>query len=299
MSVTRVIAGKFVPSSSEITTRSLQRLEHFLSMSRRLVVLTGAGVSTESGIRDYRSEGVGLYSVSNYRPMQIKEFLKAPESRQHYWARNAVAWSFFSALRPNLTHKFLAHLEHKGTLHWLVTQNVDNLHHLAGSRRLTELHGTMHSVVCLTCHQVMSREELQDIIMATNLNWSPVATEITPDADSFISDEDVKSFNTPTCNMCGGILKPNVTFFGESVLKVKVEDVNQRITESDSLMVMGSSCQTYSAYRHVHLAAKLQIPVCVVNIGPTRVDSLANLKIEGRCGDVAKWYLDSPLQGTF
>ena len=287
--------GNFVPSSSKISAQSFQQLEYFLSMSRRLVALTGAGVSTESGVRDYRSEGVGLYATTDYKPMQINELLRSAKARQRYWARNTVAWPVFTNLKPNLTHKLLAVLEHKVLLHWLVTQNVDNLHYKAGSRRVTELHGTMYSVVCLDCHNVMSREELQDIITTTNSNWSPIATEFTPDADSIISDEAVESFIPPTCDNCGGILKPNVTFFGESVPKVKVHDVNQRISESDSLLIMGSSCETYSAYRHVLHASRLGVPICVVNIGKTRVDHLADIKIEGRCGDFAKWYLDQLL----
>ena len=275
----------FVPLAKKLSQDSLKALKDFITSSKRLFVLTGAGVSTESGIRDYRSEGVGLYATNNQKPVQYNDFLKNERVRQRYWARNTVAWNIFSKFQPNSTHTYLAKLEHQGHLHWLVTQNVDGLHLKAGSRRLTELHGTMSAVICLQCQAVVSRELLQRKISLLNPNWQPVMGELTPDSDVVLNDEDVHSFTMPLCDECGGVLKPHVTFFGESVSKIKVYDTNQRISESDALLIAGSSCETYSAYRHILHAHSMTIPICILNIGKTRADHLADLKVEGRCGE--------------
>ena len=290
-SSTDLLLKKFVPSSSSIPHHILERLELFVGSARRLFVLTGAGVSTESGIRDYRSERVGLYASSNHRPIQHADFIKNKQVRQRYWARNAMGWPHFSTFKPNSAHKLCASLEHQGHLHWTVTQNVDGLHLKAGSRRITELHGNMHTVVCLDCKTVISRDELQNRIEKMNTGWQPTVKGYAPDADSIITDDAVKAFHVPACEGCGGVLKPNVTFFGDSVLRSVVYDVNQKVAESDALLVMGSSCQTYSAYRHLLHAQRLKLPIGIVNIGHTRADHLALLKVEGSCGEAANWLL--------
>lgn len=290
-STTDLLLKKFVPSSSSIPHHILERLELFIGSARRLFVLTGAGVSTESGIRDYRSEGVGLYASSNHRPVQHADFIKSKQVRQRYWARNAMAWPHFSTFKPNIAHKLCATLEHQGHLHWMVTQNVDGLHLKAGSRRITELHGSMHTVVCLDCKTAISREELQNRIGELNKGWEPTVKGYAPDADSIISEDAVKSFNVPACESCGGVLKPNVTFFGDSVPRSVVYDMNQKVAESEAVLVMGSSCQTYSAYRHLLHAHSLKLPICIVNIGTTRADHFALLKVEGSCGQAASWLL--------
>lgn len=290
-SSTDLLLKKFVPSSSSIPRHILERLELFVGSARRLFVLTGAGVSTESGIRDYRSEGLGLYASSNHRPIQHADFIKKKQVRQRYWARNAMGWPHFSTFKPNSAHKLCASLEHQGHLHWIVTQNVDGLHLKAGSRRITELHGNMHTVVCLDCRTVISREELQNRIEKMNTGWQPIVEDYAPDADSIIADDAVKAFHVPACEGCGGVLKPNVTFFGDSVLRSVVYDVNQKVAESDALLVMGSSCQTYSAYRHLLHAQRLKLPIGIVNIGHTRADHMALLKVKGSCGEAANWLL--------
>ena len=290
-SSTEQLLKRFVPASSSIPHHILKRLELFVGSARRLFVLTGAGVSTESGIRDYRSEGVGLYASSHHRPVQHADFIKSTEARQRYWARNAMAWPRFSTFKPNSAHKLCASLEHQGHLHWTVTQNVDGLHIKAGSRRITELHGTMHAVVCLDCKTVISREELQSKIGELNGGWEPTVEGYAPDADSIIADDAVKAFNVPACESCGGVLKPNVTFFGDSVPRSVVYDVNQKVAESDALLVMGSSCQTYSAYRHLLHAQRLELPIGILNIGHTRADHIAFLKVDGSCSEAANWLL--------
>ena len=283
------VGHQFVPSHVTIPEPDLLRLENFIANSEKLFVLTGAGISTESGIKDYRSEGVGLYATSTSRPTNYTDFLRSASVRQRYWARNATAWPVFSSFKPNFSHKFFATLEHRGRLHWLVTQNVDNLHHKAGSRMLTELHGTVFSVTCLSCRQMVPRDELQERIHVENPGWSAIPEGFAPDADVFVPEESVKRFKTPHCERCGGILKPDVVFFGDSVPKRRVDAINRCIEDADACMVVGSSLETYSSYRHICFARqKLGLPLLIINIGRTRADHLGGLKISGRCGEAFK-----------
>ena len=278
--------GHFVPPHNSISMQDFQRVERFLQNSKRLFVLTGAGISTESGIKDYRSEKVGLYATSDSRPTNYTDFLRSADVRQRYWARNATAWPMFSSFKPNISHKALATLEHCGRLHWLVTQNVDSLHHKAGSRRMTELHGTVASVVCLDCRRMSPREEVQDQILRENPFWNAQPQGFAPDADVFVSQSDIDKFRTPKCGHCGGTLKPDVVFFGDSVPRQRVEEINSRLVESDACLVIGSSVETYSSFRHVRYCTELGKPVLILNIGPTRADSLASVKVVGRSGEI-------------
>ena len=283
---------QFVPSHSELSLRDLLKVEKFLLGSERLFVLTGAGISTESGIKDYRSKKVGHFATTTARPTNYSEFLHKESVRQRYWARSATSWPFFSSFTPNIAHKALATLEHRGRLHWLVTQNVDNLHHEAGSRRLTELHGTVFSVTCLSCKQVISRSEMQEKILSENPSWNVQPEEFAPDGDVFVSESQVKKFRTPSCDHCGGILKPDVIFFGDTVPLRRVVDVRMRLEESDACMVIGSSIETYSSFRHIVHCKELGKPLLIINIGPTRADSLADIKIAARSGDIFKKLLE-------
>lgn len=277
---------KYVPKCRDVLPKELNKLKEFITRSSKLFVLTGAGVSTESGIKDYRSEGVGLYSTSKQRPVQYSDFLKKASARQRYWARNAIGWPIFRSFEPNMAHGYLATLENLGTLHWLATQNVDNLHHKAGSRRVTEFHGTAFAVVCLNCHSVISRDRMQEKIHECNPGWDAPVIEEAPDADVVISDDAIKNFIILSCDKCNGILKPNVVFFGGTVHKRDAEMINSRINESDACLIIGTSVETYSAFRHVQLAKKMGIPIGIINIGPTRADHLADFKISSRCGYV-------------
>ncbi|XP_071768762.1 NAD-dependent protein lipoamidase sirtuin-4, mitochondrial [Centroberyx gerrardi] len=283
-----VTAGvlNFVPASSTIDAHSLEQLQAFVSRATRLFVISGAGLSTESGIPDYRSEGVGLYARTDRRPMQHAEFVRSAKSRQRYWARNFVGWPQFSSHEPNSAHKALQQWEERGKLHWLVTQNVDALHSKAGQKRLTELHGCTHRVKCLGCGAVSPREELQRRFAALNPEWGVQAGAVAPDGDVFLEDEQVLHFRVPSCQDCGGTLKPEVTFFGDTVNRTTVEFVHDRLAESDALLVTGSSLQVYSGYRFLLAASDRKLPVAILNIGPTRADHLAELKVSGRCGDV-------------
>lgn len=277
---------QFVPAHDSISPQDLDRVEEFILQSKRLFVLTGAGVSTESGIKDYRSEGVGLYATTTTRPTNYSDFLRSAGVRQRYWARNTTAWPVFSSFKPNISHKALATLEHCGHVHWLVTQNVDSLHHKAGSRRVTELHGTVASVVCLSCHRMCSREEIQEKIFAENPSWSAKPEGFAPDADVFVAESEVEKFCTPLCDQCGGVLKPDVVFFGDTVPRQRVDHVSQRLEESDACLVIGSSVETYSSFRHIRQCKEFGIPLLIVNIGPTRADALADLKVVARSGEI-------------
>ncbi|XP_029007730.1 NAD-dependent protein lipoamidase sirtuin-4, mitochondrial [Betta splendens] len=276
----------FVPTCSTTDARSLELLQDFVFKARHLLVITGAGLSTESGIPDYRSEGVGLYARTDRRPMQHAEFVRSAKSRQRYWARNFVAWPQFSSHQPNSAHKALQQWEERGKLHWLVTQNVDALHSKAGQSRLTELHGCSNRVLCLDCGVISARKQLQRRFEAFNPHWRAQAGAVAPDGDVFLEDEQVLHFRVPPCEACGGILKPDVTFFGDTVKRATVQFVHDRLAESDAVLVVGSSLQVYSGYRFLLAASDRKIPVAILNIGPTRADHLATVKVSGRCGEV-------------
>ncbi|XP_061115737.1 NAD-dependent protein lipoamidase sirtuin-4, mitochondrial [Conger conger] len=276
----------FVPTSAPIGSLVLEQLQDFVYQTKRLFVITGAGISTESGIPDYRSEGVGLYFRTERRPIQHAEFLRSSKARQRYWARNYVGWPQFSSHQPNLAHLALRSWEAVGKVHWLVTQNVDALHSKAGQQNLTELHGCTHRVVCLGCGSRSVREALQARFTALNPGWVVKAGGVAPDGDVFLSDEQVQHFRVPSCESCGGILKPEVTFFGDTVNRETVNLVQQKLVESDGVLVVGSSLQVYSGYRFLLTASERKIPVAILNIGPTRADHLSSIRVSARCGDV-------------
>uniref|UniRef100_A0A8D2BBL5 NAD-dependent protein lipoamidase sirtuin-4, mitochondrial n=1 Tax=Sciurus vulgaris TaxID=55149 RepID=A0A8D2BBL5_SCIVU len=276
----------FVPPSPPLDPEKVRELQRFITLSKKLLVMTGAGISTESGIPDYRSEKVGLYARTDRRPIQHSDFVRSAPIRQQYWARNFVGWPQFSSHQPNPAHWALSNWEKHGKLHWLVTQNVDALHTKAGSQRLTELHGCMHRVLCLNCGEQTSRWVLQERIKVLNPTWSAEAQGLAPDGDVFLSEEQVRSFQVPSCVRCGGPLKPDVVFFGDTVNPNKVDFVHSRVKEADSLLVVGSSLQVYSGYRFILTAREKKLPIAILNIGPTRSDDLACLKLNSRCGEL-------------
>ncbi|MEO6487768.1 MAG: NAD-dependent protein deacetylase [Thermoanaerobaculia bacterium] len=269
-----------------------QELADFIEISRRLVVLTGAGCSTESGIPDYRSPG-GAWT--RHKPILYNSFVRSAPVRRFYWARSYRGWPRFDAARPNRAHAALADLERRGKVHQLITQNVDDLHQEAGSRAVVQLHGRNRVVVCLDCGAETPREEMQERLAAANADWLARAewrylhaddADFAPDGDSDVANDTVGDFRVPECVRCDGVLKPNVVFFGESVPRHKVDHAMKRVEEADALLVIGSSLTVWSGFRFVKRAAEKRTPVAIVNIGPTRADALAALKIEARCGDV-------------
>lgn len=190
----RAVDRSFVPICEEASAHELEKLQHFINDHHKLFVLTGAGISTESGIPDYRSEGVGLYATSTTRPVTFADFLKNSSVRQRYWARNFVGWPKFSSFQPNRAHYILSDWERQRRVHWLVTQNVDALHYKAGSQNVTELHGSAHRVHCLSCSFTVTRHEMQDMIQELNPGWSVQAAGVRPDGDIDISADLIKDF---------------------------------------------------------------------------------------------------------
>lgn len=191
---TRIIKQKYVPSCEEPSTDEVSSLQDFVDSHKKTLVITGAGLSTESGIPDYRSEDVGLYARKNYKPMQYQQFISSAALRQRYWARSYVGWPGYSKILPSDNHHILSNWERSGLIHWLITQNVDHLHVKAGSERVTELHGTLYETVCLSCKNVISRLDYQEQIEDLNPEWSVQTFEIATDGDVFLTDEQVQGF---------------------------------------------------------------------------------------------------------
>lgn len=257
------------------------------------VVLTGAGISTESGIPDYR----GRDGKRRVTPMRHQEFVASEQARQRYWARSYVGWSRFGAAEPNAGHRAVAALQHSGRFGTVVTQNVDGLHQRAGARRVIELHGGLDEVVCLGCARHMGRDLLQAHMFTDNPGFaeraltatpdgSRVSSQIRPDGDVVLGDEAVTQFVTPRCLHCGGDqLKPDVVFFGGAVPKDRVSRVIRAVADSDALLVLGSSLQVMSGYRFVRQAAAAGIPVAIVTRGATRGDAQATLRLDAPLGE--------------
>ncbi|XP_045116908.1 NAD-dependent protein deacylase Sirt4-like isoform X3 [Portunus trituberculatus] len=276
----------FVPKHQPCQDRPLSQLQEFLDSSKRLFVLTGAGISTESGIPDYRSEGVGLYATSSRRPIQYKQFMDSSKARQRYWARNYVGWQRFSSVTPNAAHTCLTAWERSGKLACTVTQNVDRLHHKAGTANVVELHGSAFNVVCMNCRRQVVRHYYQTCLTRLNPHLTLRPVEMRPDGDVDLTQEEVDNFRVPPCEACGGIMKPDLVFFGESVPRERVERVKRELAECDALLVLGSSLYVYSGYRFILAGLERGMRMCGVNIGPTRGDPHFQFRINARCGDV-------------
>ena len=242
---------------------------------RRITVLTGAGVSTDSGIPDYRGEG-----APRRTPMTIDQFLASPRARKRYWAGSHLGYPLFNSARPNAGHRALAELEARGLVAGVVTQNVDGLHLRAGSRRVVHLHGTMDRVVCLNCGQVFARPDISARIDAAN-PWlaKPDAVVINPDGDAEVTDVD--DFVVPDCTVCGGPLKPDVVFFGEFVPVDRFDEAKALIASSDALLVAGSSLIVNTGIRLIEQARRRGQPIVVINRGATKGDARAAVKIDG------------------
>jgi NAD-dependent SIR2 family protein deacetylase len=249
---------------------------------RRVVALTGAGVSTESGIPDYRSPE----SLARpRRPTHGPEFARSAAVRRRYWARGFVGWARMRAARPGAAHLALARLEEAGTLAGLITQNVDRLHHVAGSRRVTELHGALAEVVCLECGAVEDRDAVQLRMREANPGWRDDPGPMAPDGDADLGDDRIAGFVVPTCGACGGTLKPRVVFFGDSVPRAVVDEAFARLAEAEVLLVAGTSLAVFSGYRFLLRAVERGLPIVIVNRGPVRGEEHAALKIEASTGE--------------
>lgn len=251
---------------------------------RRVAVLTGAGMSTDSGIPDYRGPNS---PPSN--PMTIGQFTTDPAFRRRYWARNHIGWRRMDDTRPNAGHRALATLESAGVVSRLITQNVDLLHTKAGSRDVVNLHGTYAQVVCLDCGAAMSRARLADLLEAANPGFLDRAESVggiavAPDADAVVTD--TESFVIVDCPVCAGMLKPDIVYFGENVPKGRVQQAYSVVEQAQALLVAGSSLTVYSGFRFVRHAVAHDIPVAIINRGPTRGDDLATVKVEAGCSEM-------------
>jgi NAD-dependent SIR2 family protein deacetylase len=268
-----------------------------LARGRRVVALTGAGCSTESGIPDYR----GVDTPPRTRaPLQHREFVDKEANRQRYWARSLLGWPRLAAAQPNAGHRAIAALEHAGVIAGVITQNVDSLHSVAGSTNVVELHGALARVRCLACGGITSRTTLQDRLLAANATWpararmatifpadqaEPAPLHSRPDGDVDLPDELVADFKVLPCDDCAGVLMPDVVFFGGSVPRATLDAAWALFDEAELLLVIGSSLTVFSGYRFVRRAAERNVPVAILNRGPTRGDPHAQLRIDARCGD--------------
>ena len=255
-------------------------LRDFLGRHSRLFVLTGAGCSTDSGIPDYRDADGGWKRA---QPVQFRAFMDEQATRQRYWARSLIGWRRFGRARPNDAHRALAALERQGRVGILVTQNVDRLHQAAGSSNVVDLHGRLDLVRCMGCERRLPREELQQELLRRNPDWIDLDAREAPDGDADLDGLDFSGFEVPECTACGGLLKPDVVFYGENVPRERVATAMQGVRDADAMLVVGTSLMVYSGYRFAREAAAAGLPIATVNLGRTRADDLISLKIAQSC----------------
>ncbi len=258
-------------------------LTAFARRHPRLLVLTGAGCSTDSGIPDYR-DAQGQWKRAP--PMTFQAFTGSQAARQRYWARSLIGWAVMRAARPGPAHHALARLEAAGRVELLLTQNVDGLHGHAGSQRVIDLHGRIDTVVCLACRERLPRADFQALLHVRNPGWQQYRAATAPDGDADLDGLDFSQFDVPPCPVCGhGMLKPDVVFFGENVPRERVDAALAALQRADALLVAGSSLMVYSGYRFAQAAAAAGKPMAAINLGRTRADELLALKVEQPVGD--------------
>ncbi|MCE3264434.1 MAG: NAD-dependent protein deacetylase [Pseudoduganella sp.] len=252
-------------------------LAAFLAQHGRVLALTGAGLSTASGIPGYRDkDGVRRGRM----PIQGPEFRRSDAVRRRYWARSMVGWATMSRAEPNAGHRAMAELEACGHLASVITQNVDGLHQRAGSKRLIELHGNLHHVLCLECHARYTRASLQPMLERDNPELASVLAQPLPDGDAAVEPDALEHFRVPQCAACGGVLKPDVVFFGDNVPAEVAAHAMAQMEAADALLVVGSSLMVFSGYRFCRMAAAAGKPIAAINAGKTRADDLLALKLE-------------------
>ena len=262
-------------STSPAPDLGLAALTAFMK-GRRVLALSGAGISTASGIPDYRGPRT---RHRKRNPIRYQAFVRQPEARRRYWARSLVGWPVIAGAQPNAGHRALAQLEASGHVSGVLTQNVDGLHAAAGSRAVLELHGGLARVVCLNCGFTEPRNRLQRRMLHLNPDFEMYQVETAPDGDAELPSELIDSFETPACLRCGGTIKPDVVFFGENVPKARLGAAWTQFAEADALLVLGSSLTVFSGYRFVLKAAQEGKPVAIINQGPTRGDPHTELRV--------------------
>lgn len=268
------------PEDVDAIARSLRA---WVDRFERVFVLTGAGISTGSGIPDYR-DTAGAWKRPP--PVTYQAFVGDVATYRRYWARSFVGWPMFSTALPNAGHRALATFEQQRRVTSLVTQNVDTLHQRAGSRDVIDLHGRLDGTVCLGCGDVRRRGELQTRMTANNHGWRPRDTAAAPDGDADIDPAAVATFEPPHCTICGGMLKPDVVFFGENVPAARYAQALAALHAADAVLVVGSSLMVYSGFRFARMGHERGMPVAILNRGQSRADALVDLKLEGECGEV-------------
>jgi len=267
------------PEHAEENSVSLDRLAHFLRAHPRLLVLTGAGVSTGSGIPDYRdTEG----EWKRRAPVTHQAFIGDAAVRRRYWARSLIGWPQMSQARPNRAHAALAQLQSAGRVRRLITQNVDGLHQRAGSADVLELHGSIHEVGCMDCRARFPREQVQARLANANPRFAALQASQAPDGDADL-EADFGDFALPGCPACGGMLKPDVVFYGDGVPRARLDSALEALAQSDALLVVGSSLMVYSGYRFCVKAAEQGKPIAAINLGRTRADAMFAVKAASPC----------------
>lgn len=258
-----------------------QQLAQFVAAHRNLLVLTGAGLSTASGIGDYRGTD-GAWKRSP--PVDLRDFLRSDHARRRYWSRSMVGWPRFAAAQPNAGHAALARLERAGRLAGTITQNVDSLHASAGHRGVVELHGRLADVHCLSCATSFRRDEIQRWLLAANPAFAARAVRWLADGDAELDNDDLDAFRVVNCPACDGLLKPSVVFFGESVPGAVVAQALALLERASTLLLVGTSVMVYSGYRFCRAAHAQGKPIVSINRGVTRADPLLAFKVEDDCG---------------
>lgn len=255
-------------------------LSGFVRQHPRLFVLSGAGISTASGIPDYRDRD-GRWKRNP--PVDGRDFIASAAVRQRYWARSMVGWPVIARAQPNPAHKAIARLQAAGYVRGLVTQNVDGLHQRAGSDDVIELHGSIAQVVCTECGSGIARSTVQQWLEAANPAHAPRCAAAAPDGDADIDSAEWDDFQAPQCSRCGGILKPDVVFFGDTVPRERVAAAIQALERADAMLVVGSSLMLFSGYRFCEAARRMRKPLAAINLGHTRADHLLQVKVEQPC----------------
>ena len=268
--------NKSVPAPDEV-----RRLADFAARHKPLFVITGAGCSTESGIFDYRGRD-GQWKRKP--PVQYDQFLASEAARQRYWARSHVGWRRFHAARPNPAHIALASLERAGIAGIVVTQNVDGLHQAAGHERVIDLHGRLDAVICTACGSRTARADVAAWLVENNPGFETPEHTLAPDGDADFDGVDLSGFRVPRCDRCGGVVKPDVVFFGENVPRARVETAFNALAHCNGVLICGSSVMVQSSFRFCRRADALHLPIAALNHGVTRADAMLALKVEARCG---------------
>ncbi|MBB5391501.1 MULTISPECIES: NAD-dependent protein deacetylase [unclassified Herbaspirillum] len=284
-----------IDSDTDIASEAeLEALARLLLASSNVLVLTGAGISTASGIPDYRDEdGVRRGRL----PIQGAEFRAFEVARKRYWARSMLGWPRLAQARPNAAHRAIAQLEAAGRVAAVLTQNVDGLHQQAGSRRVMELHGSIHAVRCLSCGALYERARIQDELERLNPALADAEAAVLPDGDAQLEPDADADFHVPSCDLCGGMLQPDVVFFGDGVPAARAAEAEQAAHACDAMLVVGSSLMVLSGFRFVRMAAQAGKPVAAINRGLTRADPLLTFKIAASAESVLPRLMSLVLEG--